>query len=183
LTTPSQIYAGQNVTATEINALSRFVSVVTCTSVTNSSAETVIATVTIPATDAGLAVNGGYQLLVFGNASWAATPTLSFHVRIGSVSGTTLASLSAGSLSSGGSTVWWGVDCKVMITAAGSSGTFDATGQLLSGLTGSGAVVTSGNHAVTINTTAAVTLVVTAQWGTASTSNTATAEVGNLDRI
>jgi hypothetical protein len=183
VTTPSQISAGQTVTADAIDAMSRFVSTVACDSVTDSSAETVIATVTIPATDAGLALNGGYELIVFGAASWTGTPTLTFFVRLGSVTGSLLAEIGAGTLTSGGSAVWWMADVRLMISAAGASGTVDCVAQLAAGLTGNGVVTPSGNRGVAVDTAAAVVLVLTAKWGTAATANTCIADVGNLDRI
>lgn len=183
MTTPSQIYAGEQVTADQINAMSRFVSVITCDSVTDTETETIVGTVTIPATDAGLAVNGGYYLLWMGVVSCTGTPTLIIRVRMGSVTGANLQQYSNTCLSDL-SDATATLRMEMLITAAGSSGTFSCVSQLISGI---GATPTASQfdagNALAINTTEAVTLVITAQWNAASTSNTATGTAGNLDRV
>lgn len=182
---PAELAAGGKLSAAGFNAQARGVAAVACSSLTNSTAEAVIASVSIPAGDVGLVANGGYVLWLFAQASCTGTPTLTIRVRIGSLTGTLLFNSNAITLASGITAARLVLDFEMMISAAGASGAFDCMVTLRNNLAAAGTTVAtmSGTPAATINTTAAVTLVVTAQWSAASASNTVTSDVGVLNRI
>lgn len=184
---PVPIAAGQDVTASQVNAMSRYVTSVTGATCQDTTSETVIGTATIPATDAGLAsgvTGAGYCMEVPVIASTTSTPTLLLRVRSGSVTGTTICSfgtITCQSNLSGG--LGW-VVLKLYITATGSSGTFYNFGWQYQNFQGSPYVTTmSAQAGSSVNTTQALTLVLTATWGTASSSNTVTGYSGAVSRI
>jgi hypothetical protein len=183
MTTPTQILAGSQVSADELNALGNRVATMTMASAANTTAETVIGSVTVPANDPGLELNGGYEVHLFGVASCTATPSLDLRVRLGSVTGTVVANSNTMTLSSDASDARIYVSFKLMITAAGSSGTLDCMGEFLTNVTGSYVAIYSGTPAQPIDTEDPFTLVITAQWSAASVSNVCTGDVGSIDRI
>jgi hypothetical protein len=181
---PGPIYAGQDVTADELNAMSALVAPLTCATVSNTTTETAIGTVTIPAGDAGLVTNGGYQIRFWGVVSCTGTPTVTINVRLTSATGTLIGSSGSLTCRSGVSNAFLHARYSLMVTAAGSSGTFDGLGEFISNIVASSSATNLYQvQGTAINTTAAVTLVVTAVWGAANASNTVTGHVGTLGRI
>ena len=177
--------AGSRLTAAAANLADYQAAAMTVSGVSNSTTETVVGSVTVPATDPGLSSTGcGYRLYWFGVASCTGTPTLQIQIREASVTGTIIANFGAITCQSGGSGMHVAIDMELLISSTGPSGTFDCMTTLRSSLAAATvAFGGSGSNAKPINTTAAFTLVVTALWGTASASNTLTGDVGTLDRI
>jgi hypothetical protein len=174
------IYAGQDVTAVQINAMSSLVALATCTTQTNNTSEAVVAQATIPATDAGLLASGGYQLDVSGIASSTGTPTVQFRMRLGSATGTLLAASGSITTQNNASGVLWWYTGKLRIRVGATL--CDTKGDLISYINSGTMLPNYGGQAdVAITTTSAVTLVITTQWGTANGS--VTAEAGALSRI
>ena len=177
------ILAGQEVTADELNALGNRIATATTASAADTSAETVIATYVIPANDPSLTLNGGYELHLWGEASCTGTPSLIIRARMGSVSGTNLGQFT-NTCQDNGSNMSFNVRMGMMITASGSSGTFDDTIELISVLA-SATTAWQGEttRGASIDTTGSVTIVITATWSAASASNVCTADIGSIDRI
>lgn len=159
----------------------------TSTTVQNTTGETAIQTVTIPASDA--AVGSTYRIRIGGTAAVAAatTPTLTFRARLGGASGTLIASLGSVTCRSGMSDGYWDAELMLTCSSTGASGTW--TGFLKGGHNFVGGVSTYATlgpvatASITKDTTAAQDLVITAQWSAASSSNTATARTGQSGRV
>lgn len=176
---PGLILAGQRLTS---QLLSTTVSTLATGSVSNSTAETVIGTLTIPAGNPS--VGTGYRFTVFGSVDDAGTPALSVSVRLGGVAGTLIWNSGSLTCASGITGQWWFLDCVTYFTATGSGGTLQFGGTLAeSYTTTSGASHVSGLTGVTVNTTAAMTLSITGKWGTLSPSNTVRTLGGSLLRL
>ncbi|MFF7365609.1 right-handed parallel beta-helix repeat-containing protein [Streptomyces sp. NPDC008125] len=146
-------------------------------------AETVVATMTIPAGDA--VAGTGYQFLVQGTASTTATPTLTIRVRLGGVGGVVLAAFGAVTTGSAIASRGWRVEGTAHCVTAGASATWAAAAILrhhLAATTGA-QLQELTDAAVTRDSTTDQALVVTAQWSAASASNTATATVAQLSRV
>lgn len=151
----------------------------------NSTTETAIATLTVPANDAS--VGAVYRIKAFGTCSVTGTPTLTFRARMGGVAGNGT-SLSAITVRSGATDGQWEVEAHMFCTAVGVSGAFHATAKAQHNLiTGATTWTPLGPNvtttAVTANTTGSLDFVVTAQWGTASASNTLTCRGFAAERV
>ncbi|MGQ4486902.1 right-handed parallel beta-helix repeat-containing protein [Streptomyces sp. SAS_281] len=151
--------------------------------VANSTAETVLASWSIPAGDA--ADYASYRFTAQGIASSTGTPTLTIRVRLGVVSGPVIAAFSAVTTSSGISGRGWRVDGSLLAVAPGSSSaTWSGGASLVHHLASTtGAVqheVSDGT--VTRDSTSSQALVVTAQWSAANAANSAQCQVGQLVR-
>lgn len=174
----AQFAAGQKLTASQLNSLPVVVSYLSTGSVSNSAAETVIGTFTIPAGDATFP--GGYQFFVHGTGSITGTPTLTVRMRLNGIAGTLLVT------GTGTATIptnifqfqgWLGME------ALGSPGSFGQQISVVLTYTGTASQAFGVLDAVAMNTTVSNTLVITAQYSAASPSNTATTKFGALYRL
>ncbi|WP_326592872.1 glycosyl hydrolase family 28-related protein [Streptomyces brevispora] len=148
----------------------------------NTTAETVLASWSIPAGDA--ADRCAYRFTAQGVASTTGTPTLTIRVRLGGVAGTVVAAFTAVTTAAGIAGRGWRVDGSLLPIAPGASGTWAGGATLTHHLASTtGAVQHELTDApVTRDSTSSQALVVTAQWSAASASNTASASVGQLTR-
>src|SRR5215472_12490456 len=164
------ILAGQDITAALLNSLPQPLDTLTTGSVTNSAAETVIGTFAagIPANDE--VTNNGYNIVVTGTDDATSTPTIRIRIRLNSAGGNRIYDSGSLTASAGTAQPWW-INCFLMVTSTGSSGTFDSGGiGAYATIATPTAPVASLFTAAAINTTVTNTLVVTAQWGTPSAS-------------
>lgn len=178
----AQFTAGQSLTALEVNQLPVIVSYLATGSVSNSTAETVIGTFTIPAGDP--TSPGGYQYYALITCAEAGGTSLLVRMRLGTVTGTQIGGYTSAITfnSTPGAVDLHGF---VALTAIGSAGTLDAVGYGGQNILGAGAGQFGPFYAIAtaINTTIANNIVITAQFGNASVSNTATAQFGSLYRL
>ncbi|MFJ9468319.1 right-handed parallel beta-helix repeat-containing protein [Streptomyces caniferus] len=179
--------AGINVTSTVTGAVRRgntadAPSASTLATVASTTAETVLATWTIPANDA--AAGTAYRFTAQGTASTTGTPTLTIRVRLGGAAGAVIASFTAVTTSSGISGRGWRVDGALLSVAPGSSGAWAGGASLSHHLASTTGAVQNEltDAAVTRDSTADQQLVVTAQWSASSASNTATTTAGSFTR-
>lgn len=158
------------------------------TAVANSTTETIIfPNVTIPANY--LQDGRSLRLTVFGKHSTTATPTLTFRLRWGGVSGTVLAASGAVTCGSGVTNAAFKIDLILTTRSNGSSGTIMCNGEVAvhggtaptvgsaTGAPGIGPMTAGGQTApavATVDLTADTALSITAQWSAASASNTLT---------
>lgn len=167
------------------------------TAVANTTTETILATDTT--------LDGNYfhpfrllKLTAFGRYSTTGTPTMTFRVRYGGVSGTVLAASGGITTGSAVSAGIWKVEVYIQCRSVGSSGTVMAIGQATMGDDAASTVGSATNtHAsdfmgsagvatpatATIDTTASNALSITGQWGTASASNTITCHLLALEAL
>ncbi len=121
------------------------------------------------------------RLRAFGKLSTTATPTITFAIRWGGVSGTVLAITEAITTGSGVSNVNWDIEAYLQVRANGATGSVLVWG-VARVHTAAGTVVTNvfglsgydAPAAVTVDLTAAANLSLTADWSAASASNTLT---------
>lgn len=162
------------------------------TAIANSNTETILfPNVTIPANY--LQDGRCLRLRAFGAYGTTGTPTLTFSLRWGGVSGTVISKSAAitttSATGSGASmTALWSAECVIQVRSNGSSGTVMANGEVIlynsaaptSGTVtnyGLPAVLASGSTggttpvAVTVDLTADTALSFTALWGTANAAN------------
>lgn len=158
------------------------------TAIASTSTETIIfPNVTIPANY----MQDGRTLRIraFGQYSNTATPTLTFWLRWGGVSGTVLCTTAAVTTPSGVTAATWDIDIILTTRSNGSSGTIMANGTAtvhaavaptVASATGNAATtpMTAGGvttpAAVTVDLTADTALSITAKWSASSSSNTLT---------
>jgi len=172
------VAAGQRLTAAMINSLPVVVSYLSTGSVSNSTAETVIGTFTIPANDPQFP--GGYRMNIFGTVTEAASPTVSIRVKLNSTGGTTLLSLTGATVSA--TPAYFGITGFLGFSSIGSTATFGSDLKINQNFNGSSVIGGGIAGAVAINTTNSNTIIVTAQFGTANASNTATTTFGAMYR-
>jgi hypothetical protein len=180
--------AGINLTTTVLNPLRRgntadapgAKSTGTAASTT---AETVVASVTIPAADAWPGV--GYRFAAHGTASTTGTPTLTIRVRLGGVTGAVIAAFSAVTTGSAISGRGWRVEGVLHSVTIGASGTWAGGAALIHHLasTTGAALHETTDAPVTRDSTVDQALVVTAQWSVSSASNTASATAVSMQRV
>ncbi len=158
------------------------------TTVANTTTETVISTLTIPAND--MVAGATYRLTAWGTAGVTATPTMTFRARISGVAGTQIASSGAITASSGVTGKVWKAEIMLVCLTTGGSGTAFGNLHVIEGLSvaGGNPVTTPGQRmdggsSVTVDTTASRDLVLTAQWSAASSSNTITCRGFTAERI
>jgi hypothetical protein len=160
----------------------------TSTTVANTAAETVIATLTIPAADA--VAGAVYRVKAWGVASVTGTPTLTLRSRLGGVAGTALGSSGARTASSGVTNRAWHVTVDLTCLTTGATGTWFASQITYEAVTlaasppfASPGLILDGTTSVTVDTTISEDLVLTATWGTASASNTLTCRGYTAERV
>jgi hypothetical protein len=150
--------------------------------VANTTTETAVGTMTIPAGDA---VAGAiYRARVIANVSFLASAQLTWRVRLGGVAGTAMATAGPTTLSGTGQTnKEAAVEVDLVCATTGASGTWFCMLQEVRNTQDTGSVGASGpqlgssDGTIVRDTTAANDLVITAQWAAASASNTLTARV------
>lgn len=148
------------------------------TAVANTTTETVIGSLTIPANDA--VVGAIYRITVFGTASVTGTPQFTIRGRLGGATGTLAATLGPTTAGSGVTNQTWSVDFDLICLTTGASATWMPRFILAqnvstaSAQTGSVLLPTSGAP-LTQDSTVSNAMVVTWTWSAASASNTATA--------
>lgn len=149
------------------------------TTVASSTAETVIATFSLPAND--MVAGATYEVTAWGIASVAAatTPNLVVRGRVGGLSGTSNGTVTV-TAASGVSNKVWRITYRVVCLTTGVSGTFHGNLEVCEGIsvTGSNPSLCNtrmdGNSIVAVDTTAAKDIVITTAWSASSASNTIT---------
>lgn len=156
--------------------------------VSNSAAEAVICTVTIPAND--VVIGSTYRIRVAGVAAVAAatTPTMTFRARLGGLAGTQVAALPAITARSGMSDGYWDVEIQLTCLSTGVSGTWwgvlKAGHNFITGVTTYTQIgPTASGAAITRDTTASQDLVLTVQWSAANASNAIISRTGDNGRV
>lgn len=155
------------------------------TAVANSTTETIVfPNVTVPANF--LQDGRCLRLRAFGGYGTTGTPTITFTVRLGGVSGTVVAksgAITTGSAVGGGAsmTALWSFEAILQVRANGSSGTMMSNGEISLYSTGTAANSTfplaSGSTGgttpatATVDLTADAALSLTVTWGTANSAN------------
>lgn len=156
--------------------------------VANTTTETILfPNITIPANF--MQDGRALRITAYGRHSTTATPTLTFRIRWGGVSGTVLCASGAITAGSGVTAAMWRLEAIIQVRSNGSTGTIFCTGEVelaedaantvgsatnatAVGLMGSAGVATPA--AATVDLTADTALSVTVQWSAASASNTIT---------
>jgi hypothetical protein len=155
------------------------------TAIANSTTETILfPNVTIPANF--LQDGRTLRLCLLGGYGTTGTPTITFTVRLGGVSGTVIAkggAITTGSAVGGGAsmTALWTIRVFIQVRSNGSTGTLMSNGEVALYSTGtaagSGYPLASGSTGgttpatATVDLTADAALSVTATWGTANAAN------------
>jgi len=159
------------------------------TAIADTTTETIIfPNVTVPANymQDGRAV----RLKAYGKLSTTGTPTITFAIRWGGVSGTLLATSEAITCASGAANTAWSLEAVIQTRSNGSAGTVIVIGNVQVNLTSStateGVFGVSGFDApaaVTVDLTADTALSVTADWSAASASNTLTGMLYTIESL
>lgn len=152
--------------------------------VSNTTTDTVISTLNIPASDA---VAGAiYRLTVFGVASVTGTPTFTVSCRLGGLAGTAAGTLGPITASSGVSNKAWSVHFDLVTLEPGPTATWAARchmEQAISSSSTTGSIVDSYPTSYTKDSTVSQDMVITWAWGTASSSNTVTRQGAIAQRL
>lgn len=159
------------------------------TAIANTTTEAIIfPNVTIPANY--MQDGRALRLRAFGKLSTTGTPTITFAVRWGGVSGTILATTEAITTASGATNTAWEFDVIIQTRSNGSSGSLICMGDAGVNLTAStqtaGVFGVSGFDApaaVTVDLTTDTALSVTADWSAASASNTLTGLIYTIESL
>jgi hypothetical protein len=121
------------------------------------------------------------RLHAFGKLSTTATPTMTFAIRWGGVSGTLLATSEALACASGSANVAWSLWALIQTRTNGATGSLIVMGEVQLNLTASTVIAqafgVSGFDApapVTVDLTADTALSITGKWSASSASNTLT---------
>lgn len=159
------------------------------TAVANTTTETIIfPNVTVPANY--MADSRILRLRAFGKLSTTATPTMTWALRWGGVSGTLLATSEAITMGSGVTTVNWSIEAFIQTRSNGATGSLLVMGDLAvhsaAGTVLSNVFGVSGYDApaaVTVDLTADTALSLTADWSAASASNTLTGMLYTIESL
>lgn len=159
------------------------------TAVANTTTETIIfPNITIPANY--LQDGRILRIRAFGKLSTTGTPTITFAIRWGGVSGTVVATTEAITCASGAANTAWALEAYIQTRSNGSTGTVFVMGEATVNLTAStntsGVFGVSGFDApaaVTVDLTADTALSVTADWSAASASNTLTGHIYTIEAM
>lgn len=159
------------------------------TAIANTTTETIIfPNVTIPANY----MQDGRTLRIraFGKLSTTGTPTITFALRWGGVSGTLLATTEAITCGSGVTNVNWSIEILVQARSNGSSGTLMVMGDAFVHTSATAGVSNTfgvsgydAPAAVTVDLTADTALSLTADWSVASASNTLTGVMYQIETL
>ena len=177
------VFAFTDLSAANINQLPVVVSTLALGSVSNSNAETIIGTFTIPAGTI-TAVNQGFMWMVAGTCGGTASPNLTLQIRVNNLAGTIIGKAGANAVSV--SNGWWILDGWMLFNQVGTSGTFSNIDNNSQNFSGALVPVANGTQATTgtaFNTTISNSLVVTALFSVANASNVAATTVGNLYQL
>ncbi len=157
------------------------------TTVTNSTAETSLHSMTIPGNDA----SGGsvYSIRAMGTMDWTTgAPSVTFRVRLGGLTGPVIASATV-TCPATASTVAtpWSVDADAVCISTGTTGTWRGSLRAMGAVVAGGFTAPVGTvgapvSAVTQTTTSTNDLVITAQWSAASTGHTVRCDTGYAAR-
>ena len=156
------------------------------TTVANTVTETVIATATIPASDA---VAGAiYRMTAYGVASSTGTPNFTITARLGGAAGTSMASIGASATASGISGRPWHAVYYLRCVSTGASAAWSPTFVVYHSLTtaaqtGNNIQLPNSTANQTVDSTVSQAMVLTWTWGTASSSNTATCTGVVFERV
>lgn len=159
------------------------------TAVANTTTETVVFPgITIPANY--MQDGRCLRLRAFGKLSTTGTPTMTWALRWGGISGTLIATSEAITMGSGVTNVNWSVEAFVQCRTNGSTGTVFVMGDLAvhsaAGTVLSNVFGVSGFDApaaVTVDLSADASLVLTADWSAASASNTLTGHIFTIESL
>jgi hypothetical protein len=157
------------------------------TTVANTTTETTIGSLTIPAND--MVVGAIYRLRAWGTFSVTGTPTLRLRSYVGSTAIAATGNVTVGT--SGITNRSWSVETYFTVLSTGSSGTvmghMTFPNSIASTSSANPTVTTGtiedGGSVITVNTTTSNTFTLQATWGTASTSNTLTAYGVMAERV
>lgn len=156
------------------------------TAVANTTTEAIIVpNVTMPANY--MQDSRALRLIAYGKLSTTGTPTMTWALRWGGVTGTLLATSEAITMGSGVTNVNWTIELDIQTRANGATGTLLAMGKLhvhtAAGTVLSNIIGVSGFDApsgVTSDLTADTALALTGDWSAASASNTLTGMIYNM---
>jgi hypothetical protein len=159
------------------------------TAVANTTTETIIfPNITIPANY--MQDGRVLRLTAFGKLSTTGTPTMTFAIRWGGVSGTVLATSEAITMGSGVTNANWSLDALVQTRSNGATGSLFVMGNVTihtaSTTVASNVFGVSGFDAptaVTVDLTADTALSLTADWSAASASNTLTGHIYTVEGL
>lgn len=159
------------------------------TAVANTTTETIIfPNVTIPANY--MQDGRVLRMRAFGKLSTTGTPTITFAIRWGGVSGTILATTEAITMGSGVTNVNWALEAILQTRSNGATGTLFVMGEVgihtATGTVAANVFGVSGFDApaaVTVDLTADTALSLTADWSAASSSNTLTGHVYLIESL
>lgn len=155
------------------------------TTVSNTTTETALQTLTIPADDA--VAGAVYRIRAYGTLAVTGTPTMTFRFRIGGAAGTQLVAFPSVTVRSNATDGYWDIDAIVTCVTTGASGTWAPMMKYSHNFVGT---ATTYAHVgpitgspVTRDTTASNGLVITAQWSAASSSNSIVCRGSLTERI
>lgn len=130
------------------------------------------------------------RLKAFGKLSTTATPTMTFAIRWGGVTGTLLATTEAVTCASGAANTAWSIEAIIQTRSNGATGSLLVMGDCRVNLTAStqtaGVFGVSGFDApapVTVDLTIDQALSLTADWSASSASNTITGMAYTLEAL
>lgn len=130
------------------------------------------------------------RMRAFGKLSTTATPTMTWAIRWGGVSGTILATTEAITMGSGVTTVNWSLEAYIQTRTNGATGTLLVMGEVwvhTSSTAVAGNVFGVSGYdapaAVTVDLTAQTDLALTADWSANSASNTLTGMLFTLEAL
>lgn len=159
------------------------------TAVANTTTETIIfPNVTVPANY--MQDGRTLRLTAYGKLSTTGTPTITFAIRWGGVTGTVLATTEAITCASGASNTMWFVQAYITTRTNGATGTLFVTGNTTVNLTSStqtsqvfGVSGFDAPAAVTVDLTADTALSLTADWSAQDAANTLTGNQYYIESI
>lgn len=134
-----------------------------------------VGSLTIPA--ANLKANAKFALKAQGIISDAGNPAFQLRVKLGGVLIGDTGSQTLGAITND----HWIVNVEFMVRSEGATGKIMSVGAFLTSKNDHFALVNTSE--ITIDTTVAQVLTVTAEWGTASTGNTVTLQILELDQF
>lgn len=148
----------------------------TATTLANSTAQTAIATHTIPASDA--VAGAVYRIKAWGTLGVTGTPTITFVCKLGGTGGATMVTFPAVTVRSGATDGFWELEFYLACATTGGSGTWAPmaryTHNFLTSVTTYTPIGPITSVPVTRDTTVANDMVLCATWSAASSSNTIT---------
>ena len=171
--------AGMSATAARLNS-PPVVSPMVTSNVANSNLETIIGTFTVGAGQYPVATGQGFEFKVACTCGGTASPNLTIRMRVGSPSGTIIATgVNAVSVAS----AWFSFEGWMLFNTVGAGGTFSSLVNVVENFSGTLAALAQawdGSSGVAWNTTISNPIYVTAQFSVANAANVAAGVVGNL---